>query len=94
MIFLKIFLVLYSILATVESNAQTSECHSGPEYGPLRNSMTKYQTIYIERMSLVSMKNGKTIKMLYISNYQGEKLCNLITLKHKNYQVDFLYLLW
>ena len=59
MIFGNILLVFFSILALVECNAETSECYLGPDCGLQKSTVTRYQTIFMERINLVLMKNGK-----------------------------------
>ena len=51
-------LIFLSILAGAESAAETSDCYSGPAYGPLRNLVVKYQTIFVERLNLAQMISG------------------------------------
>jgi hypothetical protein len=53
-----LFFIFLSILAMAEAVPETSECYYGPVYGPLVNTLVKYQTIFVERLDLAQMKSG------------------------------------
>ena len=65
-------IIFTSFLALVEATAVHSSCYYNENFGPLQNSTSHYQQIFVEAMDLANIKYG---------NLRGQSYHNALRIK-------------